>query len=39
MSDIEALKKMKASNPNEEAIEDGVDTHTQKILGMSPPTM
>lgn len=32
MSDIEALKSMKASNPNEEAIEDGVDTHSQNTV-------
>lgn len=32
MADIEALKRMKASNPNEEAIEEGVDTHTQNTV-------
>lgn len=32
MSDIEALKSLKASNPNEEAIEDGVDTHSQNTV-------
>lgn len=32
MADIEALKRMKASNPTDEAIEDGVDTHTQNTV-------
>lgn len=32
MSDIEALKAMKASNNTDEAIEDGVDTHTQNTV-------
>ena len=32
MSDIEALKAMKASNPNDEAIEEGVDTHSQNTV-------
>jgi pyruvate carboxylase len=32
MSDIEALKRTKASGSTEEAIEDGVDTHTQNTV-------
>ncbi|KAG9585885.1 pyruvate carboxylase, partial [Aureobasidium melanogenum] len=32
MSDLEALKNLKASNSNDEAIEDGVDTHSQNTV-------
>lgn len=32
MSDLEALKNPKASSSNDEAIEDGVDTHSQNTV-------